>query len=135
MDQVIAQAVGNGRKTSHAARRDDHSISDARCAGNLLSLIGRRIGTGRKSLHRLDGVWSFVDQGPRTPLADHEMAFDTGVLQELEQPNSENRPGRAGDPDDEFHASYIRPTLSNTPRFGRTIHPLACLPKYESAAC
>ena len=54
-----------------------------------------------------------MNQGPGTPFADDEVAFDRRVLQELQQPNSKNRPGRPSDPDDEFHASYIRPALSN----------------------
>ena len=80
------------------------------------ALVGERMRHGRKRLHLFGRIAGFVHQRARTPAAHHQVRFNVGAAQHLEQAHPENRPARAGDANDE--AAWSGHRLSVTPPAG-----------------
>ena len=73
MNQIIAKTVRHRCQGAHAARHDGHAHRDERSAGDRRALVVRQVRDGRETLHLIDGVRGFVEQGPAAPGADDQM--------------------------------------------------------------
>src|SRR6267142_405382 len=96
VNQIVPLAVSDGGKRSHTARRDNHAVRDkgtARYGGALIRIGIRARGEYLAAIH---GEGGFMDECPRSPLAQHKMALDAGILQYLQQSNAEYRARRSG---------------------------------------
>src|SRR5439155_17544117 len=78
-----------------------HAVGQKRAARNRRALIRKRVNSRRERLHLLDRVRRLVHERSSGPFAEDEMRLDVGALQNLEQADAVDRPGRTGNRDDD----------------------------------
>src|SRR2546428_1329917 len=124
MDQIVSLSVSDSGKRSHAAGRDDHTVRDEGAARNYGALIRIGIGARGQPLYTLHRERSLMDECPRSPFAQHEVAFDAGILQHLQESNAEYRARCSGNTHYQFQSinslrtSFLH--VRSAPRFGFT---------------
>src|SRR5262245_34679078 len=89
--------MGYGGEGSQDAVRDDQTHGDKRTTGDGGALVRDPIVVSGQTLNFFDGVAGFVGKSAGGPLAHHQMRLDSRTVQHLQQPDSENGSGGAGD--------------------------------------
>ena len=101
--QVVAVAVRDRRERLGAARRDDHPVGPDRSARNRRPHVVGRVHGGGQTLDLLPGVGRFMEECPGAPPADHEVRLDRRLAEPLQQADSVDDSGGAGDTDYQAH--------------------------------
>src|SRR5262245_47658807 len=103
MDEIIALAGSNGRKSARTARGDEHSFRDERTTRDRSALIGVGVNLRGQGFHVIQCVGRFMKQCASTPFAHDQMAFDPRLLQNLQRTYTEDSSRGAGHTDNQSH--------------------------------
>src|SRR6266404_3897155 len=133
MNQIVSETVRYGCQRAHATRRDHHAQRYKGSAGDSRTLIAKLMVVSGQALNFLNCVFCFMRQGACRPFAHHQMRFDSGAMQHLEQTDTEDGSSSTCDTDYQprwfclmhkaslFREVSVLLSTCRTPVFSRTV--------------